>query len=157
MRLRVLMTNGTRTVDLIWLEHNGTDIYYGGVGSHTKGSYHASGSRHSKSRGGNRDNIGKWYRLESFKGQIHLISFLVVSGIVESDVVSDYCGKKGDAVIWLDARTLPKQVNVGLGLLEVGAYNALLPLHQVADLRMVHIFTNTVPWIYVMVLGVDNL
>jgi hypothetical protein len=43
-------------------------------------------------------------------------------------------------------------VSVSLGLLEVGAYGAMLPVHKLWDVRLVHLITNTVPWIYVMVM-----
>jgi len=50
MRLRVLWTDGSKTKDILWLRHTGTDIYYGitgapGFATH-KGSYHASGAHH---------------------------------------------------------------------------------------------------------------
>lgn len=157
MRLRVLMTNGTRTVDLIWLEHNGTDIYYGGVGWTDKDSYHASGKRHTKSKMGKHSEIQEHHRLDNFQGQIQLCTFLFGTGIVEDSEATEYKGKKGDSVIWVDARTLPSQINVSLGLLEPGAYHSILPVHMVADLRMVHLVTNTVPWIYVMVVNATAL
>jgi hypothetical protein len=77
--------------------------------------------------------------------------FAIGIGIVEDRVITEYKGKKADSIIWLDTRSLPDQINVSRGLLEVGAYRAILPVHMVTDLRMVHLVTNTVPWIYVMI------
>jgi hypothetical protein len=153
MQLRVLMTNGLRTVELIWLEHTGTDIYYGGVGWDTKDSYHASGKRHEKSKTGKGSEMQNYYRLANFKGQLQLCVFAIGTGIVEDSAIIVYKGKKADSIIWLDTRTLPNQINVSLGLLEVGAYHAILPVHLVTDLCMVHLVTNAVPWIYIMVSG----
>ena len=153
MQLRVLMTNGSRTVELIWLEHTGTDIYYGGVGWDTKDSYYASGKRREKSKTGKRSEIQNYYRLANFKDQLQLCVFAIGTGIVEDSAITEYKGKKADSIIWLDTRTLPNQINVPLGLLEVGAYHAILPVHLVTDLRMVHLVTNAVPWIYIMVSG----
>lgn len=153
MKLRVLLTNGRRTVDLIWLEHSGRDVYYGGVGWPDKTSYHASGRRHTKDRSGTRSEIQGHQRLDAFTGQLQLCAFGIETGIVNSDTVSDYTGKKRDAVIWLDARTLPTQINVSLGLIEVGAFAAMLPVHRTIDLLSVHFVTSTTPWIYVWVSG----
>lgn len=153
--MRVLLTNGKRTVDLIWLEHNGTDIYYGYVGLDQKGSYHATGKRHSKSGSGGFTKIDAHHPLSNFKGQLQLCAFGIPTKIIEAASATEYKGGKGDSVLWLDARTLPELVNVSLGLVEVGGYNAMLPVHTnpSTDLRSVHLITNTVPWIYVMIIG----
>ena len=135
MRLRVLLTNGTRTVDLIWLKHNGTDIYYGGVGWGDKDSYHASGKRHTKSRTGERSAIQQHHRLDSFQGQLQLCAFGVGTGILKGAAATEYRGRKGDSVIWLDSRSLPSQINISLGLLQVGGYSAMLPVHVVMQPR----------------------
>lgn len=157
MRLRVLLTNGSRTVDLIWLEHNGTDIYYGYVGWPEKTSYHASGQRHSRSASGERTPIQAHHRLDQFSAQLQLCAFGFDKEIVRSSLATEYTGKRGDSVIFLDSRSLPQLVNVSLGLVEVGGYNAMLPVHIVSDLRFVHLVTSTVPWIYVMVGGTCNV
>ncbi|KQV60774.1 hypothetical protein ASC95_04905 [Pelomonas sp. Root1217] len=156
MRLRVLLTNGKRTVDLIWLDHNGTDIYYGGVGWSDKTSYHASGIRHRKARDGTLSPIQRHHRLDSFSGQLQLCVFGFHTKFVESDAATPYKGKKGDSVIFLDSRSLPDQVGVSLGLLEAGAYAAMLPIHQHLDLRLIHLATNTTPWIYVAINAING-
>ena len=157
MRLRVLLTNGNRTVDLIWLKHNGTDVYYGGVGWNDKTSYHASGKRHTKTTSGDKREIFQHHPLNNFKGQLQLCAFCFSKDIVESADVTEYTGRKGDSVIYLDARTMPDQVNISLGLVEVGNYNSILPVHEIVDLHLVYLVTNTVPWIYVMVADVNRL
>jgi len=157
MRLRVLLTSGTRTVDVIWLEHNGTDVYYGGVGWPDKDSYHATGVRHSKTLDERRSEIQQHHRLDDFRGQLQLCTFGLGTDIVDSASATEYTGKEGDSVIWLDSRTLPRQINVFLGLLEVGEYQSLLPVHIMYDLRLVHLVTSTIPWIYVMVLDTSNV
>ncbi len=137
MRLRVLLTNGTRTVDLIWLRHSGTDVYFGGVKWDEKTSYHASGKRHSKSGSGERREIGQHHPLSNFKGQLHLSSFSFLTQIVEAADATVYTGEIGDSVIYWDARTLPEQIQVLLGLVEVGGYDSILPVHALGfiDLR----------------------
>lgn len=155
MRLRVLLTDGTRTVDLVWLRHTGTDIYYGGVGWDDKTSYHASGKRHDRSKSGKQSEIEKHHPLNNFKDQMQLCVFEIPTSMVRETAATEYRGKKGDSVIWLDARTLPSsRVGISLGLVEVGGYKSILPVHllkEFVDLRLVHLVTNTVPWIYVMV------
>jgi len=122
MRLRVLLTNGKRTVDLIWLEHKRTDVYYGYVGFGGKHSYHGSGKRHHKKESGETRSFQKHHKLENFTGQFQLVNFGLDKEIVNSERFTTYTGKKGDAILYLDARVLPKQFNVSLGLLEVGSY-----------------------------------
>ncbi len=157
MRLRVLLTNGTRTIDLIWLAHNGTDVYYGYVNSTWKSSYHEKGQRHSKSVQGDYSRIESHCPLKEFKGQLQLCCFGFCSKIVESTKVADFSRKKSDAILYLDTRTLPETVNISLGFLEPGNYNAILPVHEHSTLRQIFLVTNTVPWIYLMVLDVDKM
>ena len=154
MRLQVLLTNGKRTVDVIWLDHRGADIYYGFIGWKGKTTYHGSGKRHDHLPSGERTEIQSHHPLNAFCGQLQLCAFgISTAALLGSEQATDYTGKKGDSVILMDARALPDQVNVSLGLLEVGAHQSILPVHQVANVRLVHLVTHTVPWIYVMVMG----
>ena len=88
---------------------------------------------------------------------MHLSSFSFLTQIVEAADATVYTGEIGDSVIYWDARTLPEQIQVLLGLVEVGGYDSILPVHALGfiDLRLVHLVTNTVPWIYVMVASVE--
>lgn len=151
MRLRILLTDGQRTVDLFWLIHNGTDIYYGAVGDNWKDSYHASGKRHMKSLNGGYGKIESHHPLEDLIEQMQLITFAFSTNIVRSSNAAEFSGKKADVFTFLDSRTLPAQVNVAVGLLEPGNYSAMLPVHLVSDLKQVVFITSTRPWIYVMV------
>ena len=106
---------------------------------------------HTKTKSGDRSEIQQHHPLKDFTGQLHLCTFGFDTGIVNDAAGTEYTGKKGDSVIWLDARALPGQINVLLGLVEAGGYASILPMHEIVDLRLLHLVTSTVPWIYVMV------
>ena len=152
------MTDGKRTVDVIWLTHTGTDIYYNFIGWPGKTSYHASGQRHHKAPGQPDSPIQAHHPLTAFRGQLQLCVFCLDTIMVRDGKGLDYKGKEADAVLWLDTRTLPRQVGLSLGLLEVGAYGAMLPPwpSEHVELRSVHLITNTVPWIYLKVEAIVN-
>lgn len=152
MRLRVLLTNGSRTVDLIWLRHTGTDVYYGFVGANGKDSYHESGARHRRDEDGKLYPMSPHQPLDQFTGQLFLSGFGFHRDIVKSEERTQFQGKKSDAVLYLDTRTLPEQPNVMFGLLEPGNYPAILPVHGIpGSLLHVSIITSVSPWIYAMV------
>ena len=152
MRLRVLLTNGSRTVDLLWLRHTGSDIYYGFVGDgSSKASYHESGARHSRDNDGELNIHSNHHPLQQFSGQLQLSTFGFDRNIVESEERSEFVGKKSDAVLYLDSRTLPEQPNVMFGLLEPCNYGAILPVHVTGSLLHMSIITTVRPWIYTMV------
>jgi hypothetical protein len=87
-----------------------------------------------------------------------LCAFGLHTGILQSKEAVDYRWKTADEVLWLDARVLPRQVGISLGLVEVGGYAEMLPLPRIQEieLRSVHIITSTVPWIYLQVLPIVN-
>ena len=97
MRLRVLLTNGNRTVDLLWLEHNGTDVYWGCVKGPFKDSYHESGKRHTKYKDGQRRDSSEHHRLDDFSGQLQLDSYAFSTKMEDTDSATEYSGKKSDA------------------------------------------------------------
>lgn len=153
MRLRVLLTDGSKTTDLIWLEHNGTDIYFGHVGWPGKHSYHASGKRHDKLPDGTRFDCDQHHRLDAFQDQLQLCAFGHYPKRIFDSTTTLYQGKRSDSVLFLDSRGLPDFINISLGLVEVGRYDKLLPVHLTSDLLQVHLITSTKPWIYLMVLA----
>ena len=111
---------------------------------------------HNKTKDGVHSPIERHHRLDNFAGQLQLCVFGFHTKIVEAEAVTGYRGKRGDSVIFLDSRSLPEQVGVYLGLLETGAFGAMLPSHPHADVRLVHFATNTIPWIYVKVEAVGR-
>jgi hypothetical protein len=158
MRLRVLLTDGIRTIDLIWLRHTGKDIYYGFVGWDSKDSYHGSGARHSKRGRVLQGKSDQHHPLASFRNQLQLTVFGMHRAILKASDAATYDGKPSDVAVWLDARTLPSQFSVSLGLLEPHRLEAMLPYHDDGhnELRSVHFVTSTRPWIYLQVYALVN-
>ena len=151
MRFRLLLTNGTRTVDAIWAEHTGQDLYYGFAGADFKDSYHASGRRHMKWKDGKTLPIQNHQPLDKFTNQLQLCAFGLTTVLDQYPAAVNYAGKKGDSVVYLDTRTLPALLSVSFGLVECNNLGAMLPVAHHHDVRLIHIVSSTVPWIYVKI------
>lgn len=151
MRLRFLLTNGKRTIDVIWVEHTGTDIYYGYVGAENKYSYHASGQRHTKFVDGTMIKAEPHHRLDAFRDQLQLCAFGLSTAVLDTPHRQVFTGRKGDSIVYLDARTLPTFMSISLGLVEVNNLAAMLPVAPWHDVRLMHIVPSTAPWIYINV------
>jgi hypothetical protein len=160
MRARILYTNGKRTIDLFWLYHSGSDVYWGSPGFAGKTSYHASGKVHS-THGGKRDLEYHHVPLAELKGQFNLSSLSIANTeewFEHADAKFEYSGKKSDAVLIIDSRAIKKetQFSVSIGLLEpyrmdvlnqnlcmIGAERSLIA-------QQVLLSTGVVPWVYVI-------
>src|SRR5215472_8657485 len=81
MRARVLITDGSRTIDLYWVEHTGTDVYCGTPNVDGKRSYHASGKIHS-TREAKREHEAQHTPLKDLKGQFSLTFALGVRIVI---------------------------------------------------------------------------
>ena len=162
MHARVLITNGPRSIDFLWLQHTGSDVYWGQPKFNWKRSYHASGQLHTKA-GGRTDEIAYAAPLADLKGYFHLITAGITSltWIDSVDPRYDYRGSPADAVLTADLRTMPKgtALNVGVGLLEAGNLGALAPFVQgkidvpgmTIDPTQVLIASSVNPWVVAMV------
>jgi hypothetical protein len=165
MRVRVLCTNGLRTVDLFWLSHDGKDVYCGQPGFKGHRSYHESRKLHDRTQ----DSIHgeSWQApLSQLKQQFHLTSIVLgnssewVKAVAESYV---YKGGKSDSVLVIDSRSIPEGqlLNVAVGLLEPGNFQVLGSLlHSLEDIgtetKQVLLSTAVTPWVYVMLLFVKT-
>jgi len=134
MRMRVLFTDGTVTEDLLWLVHDGTDVYCGETKSSFKWTYHASGKVHTKEDG---EELGGTWQvpLAVLQGYFPPGSFGFRSSKAWFSTPSAkgdlrYRGGKSDATIVIDSRTIPDRqfVNVQLLLIEPGNLASLGPL-----------------------------
>lgn len=156
MRFRLLLTDGSRTVDVIWADHTGTDFYYGFIGADNKSSYHSSGVRHTKWKTGERFSADRHHRLDSFSGQLQLCAFGIHTNLKIYPQEAEYTGKKGDSIVYLDTRTLPEFLSISLGLVECNNLAAMLPVAPGHDVRLIHVVPSTAPWIYVKVHAISQ-
>jgi len=163
MRLRVLVTNGSRTIDLFWLSHDGVDVYCGPNKFDSKRSYHKSGKVHTKADGVC-NNEGWHQPLASIRGQFHLSTINIgdASQFVElADQKYEYGGKKTDACLIVDSRSIPSnvQANIAIGLLEPGNFEAISHLtikqefseFESISCEQILLKTSVNPWVYVIV------
>lgn len=153
MRLRVLLTDGKNTTDLIWFKHTGRDIYGGFVGAKSKYSYHASGKLHQKSTDGGMIKLKEHLPLSAFRGRFEICAFGIQPKAQVSRVGREFSMEKADAILYLDARVLPENVMVAVGLLEPGKLDELngIAMTDVVEVRQLFLVTNTNPWIYLAV------
>ncbi len=158
MHARVLITNGSRSIDFLWVQHTGSDVYWGQPRFDWKRSYHGSGRLHTKA-GDRTDEIAHAAPLAGLKGYFHLITsgMSSPSWIDSVDPKYDYRGSPADVLLTVDLRTMPKgaTLNVGVGLLEPGNLAALVPFVQgkidvpgmSIDPTQVLIATSVSPWV----------
>jgi len=162
MRARILFTNGGKTIDLFWIKHDGSDVYCP-TGFDVKRSYHASGKIHSTAQGTRTDEA--WHTpLRDLKGQFHLTTIAKTNSAQWFDEVDPkyhYSGRSSDAVLVIDSRSVPEQVqlNVSIGLLEPGRMDILqamlLPAKEVTEFlpltaNQLLLSTAAEPWVYVI-------
>jgi hypothetical protein len=163
VRVRVLITNGRRTVDVFWVEHTGTDVYCGANRASGKRSYHRSGKVHYTDAGV-RTSEGWHVPLAELRGQFHLSTINIGNARAFVQVVHprlNYSGKKSDAVLLIDARQIPTQVQtqIAVGLVEPGNGDVLAWLLSLksehAEMKVTSqqalISTATSPWVYAIV------
>ena len=160
MRARVLVTDGRRTIDVFWLEHKGSDVYWGLPRFPTKRSYHGSGQIHTK-QGGKAEGVVQRTPLANLKGQFHLttVGWGDLSAFVRAAAPKyEYSRRKSDVVLTVDARAVPPkaQASIAVGLVEPGNFAVLKPLlsiklpwegEQLLPQQLV-LATSVKPWVY---------
>lgn len=163
MKFRYLYINDFGTYEAHWLIHGGSDVYCGVLGNLFKVSYHGSGKRHVYLNN-ERKVQTPHLPLRDFKGSAHLNTFAFVNTneeyLTKDGMFRKYCGKKSDATLTLDGRTIPigVTVNVALGLIEPNNMDALgqllrdFPEPDAMKIKRLMIVNDVSPWIYSIVL-----
>jgi hypothetical protein len=103
-RIRILLSDGPRTVDLFWVQHTGRDIYYGIKGASAKWSYHKDGNRFYRvdpSQPPKVIEIGA-APPDRFKDEVRLVCLVLTRGTISRWPA--YKGGLSDAAAFLDAR-----------------------------------------------------
>jgi len=163
MRARVLITNGARTIDVFWLEHKGSDVYWGTPGFADKRSYHSSGQIHTKRRG-RAEDLTHHTPLASLRGQFNLTSMNLGNAgrfVQAAARRFEYSRRRSDVVLTVDTRTVPAaaQTCIMVGLLEPRNSRALmsplsltmpLPNEQLLPQQLI-VSTAVEPWVYASV------
>jgi len=146
--------------DVFWVTHNGRDVYVGNPGVDHHISYHESGKLHVKSKGQKQDEL-KHIPLAKVVGKYNILTSLFPNSAWQFDdfpVKKQYRGRKSDAVLVIDSRSIPTGalVMVSIGVVEPGRLDALKPMttaHEEigVDAKQILIATNVRPWVYVVV------
>jgi hypothetical protein len=160
MRARILYTNGQKTTNLVWIEHNGTDVYSGVPGFPVKSSYHESGKYHTDSNG-ERQHHEMQTPLKELKTDFSLGTIAFMNSKEYFEVVSDkflYTGKKGDVTLTVDSRTLPENLtlNIQYGLLPAGRLDllqaAISGISSFTSVKQVLVATSVEPYVYALLI-----
>jgi len=168
MHARVLLIDGTNTFTTYWIRHTGKDVYHGWH-PNQKGSYHASGQSHNKTRSGEVSDIEKHTPLAELKG-VHILASLgwlnhpnSFEGQMSTDLQYRPQLKKSrsDAILMIDSRAIPLEANIQLtiGLLEPGNLTALdRVVYRYSDANAIFFHTKQLlldtsvkPWVWAKV------
>lgn len=168
MFARVLFTDGASTFTVYWIQHTGTDVYHGWH-PNEKGSYHASGQVHFKTRDGEMSGVEMCTPLGQLRG-VHVLGSLGLinhPGNFKSRLSIDRQynpqrrKSKSDAILVIDSRAIPLDANIQLtiGLLEPGNLTAMANrVYQDSDGGVVMsltkqflLDTSVKPWVWVKV------
>ena len=159
MRAQILVTDGNKTVKLFWLKHDGKDVHCGLSRFSNKLTYHGSGKLHTTQNGQNIN--GDWRApLSEIKGLMHLTTISSVPLLLISSEPVPITGKKYDAVLLIDLRSMPSNadLHISVGLLEKGRLDAiapmLLPLNNLNGIKLTaeqaFFITSVNPWVWVV-------
>src|SRR5258706_10225442 len=140
MRVRIIYTNGVKTNDAFWLTHDGKNLYLGNPGVDQKISYHESGQLHVKSKGQKLEEL-KHIPLAKLVGEYNILTSLFPNSERQFEDFPprrQYGGKKSDAILVIDSRSIPigALVVVSIGVVEAGRLDALVPM-TVAQMKSV--------------------
>jgi hypothetical protein len=155
MKVKILLTNGKKFIDVFWLLHDGSDIYCGPSSIDSKRSYHASGKVHSRFSG-KLYNEKKHIPLANFSGEF-LLEGLGIGNLPlwfeQTEGFSEFSGKKTDIFLVIDLRTVPSDVtiNIRIGLLEPWRTDLLISQVNNLEVQQMLIATAVRPWIYTVV------
>ena len=155
MKAKILYTDGERTVELFWVKHKGTDVYCGSPKNDFKLSYHASGKLHTKA--GESQLDANWVGpLNDLKGTFHLMTLAFRNSKTYVQTIRpefEFSGRKLDAVLSIDARSIPENmfVNVMVGLVEAGNSAAVGLLTMLPNVKQLLLEMQVSPWVSVAV------
>lgn len=153
--IRVVASDGQKSVDLFFVRRQNDDLYYGATRDYEKFSYHASGKQHLTGKTGAKRQKSKHVPLSKIEGYYHLITVGYNIHALLDDWTDQYVysGKRSDALVYLDARSIPKGfVKVSVGLLEAGKFDRVPLIDEPAMLdHQVTLFTGMKPWLCVRV------
>jgi hypothetical protein len=155
MRLRIVLTGGTRNEDLCWLKHSGSQVICGAVGDGWHLRYPSDGRLHytleQKQEGPKRRVF--WRQpgipLIAFTGMCELLS-MEVSPQRLDEGSREFKGARQDALMFIDVRAFPvdRMIKLSIGLVEPGTLDQLNLTFEPAQLLVARYFT---PWVYVAV------
>ncbi len=151
-RIRIVATNGQKTSDLFFIRRQNDDLYYGSTRDAQKYSYHASGKQHMTGKHGVKRQEHMHTPLSMIAGYRQLMTVgLNIHSILDNTPIDKcYTGKKSDAVVYLDTRSIPRGaiVNLSVGILEAGRLDKLPLIDDPTMMdKQVVLFTEMKPWV----------
>src|SRR5258708_2056373 len=159
MLVRILYTNGTKTIVPFWIRHDGKNVYCGNAGADDHISYHESGKLHVKSKG-NALHERMCVPLAEVAGKYNILTSIFPNKEWQFDNVParmEYRNQKSDGILVIDARSIPSDAGliVKIGVVEAGRLDALLSESVAHDevgmtVKQIMVATTVNPWVYLM-------
>ena len=160
MLVRILYTNGTKTIVPFWVRHDGKDIYFGNPGVDHHISLHESGELHVKSKGNVLHEKKMPTPLAEVTGEYNVLTSIFGNEDWQFENCPprmEYRNQESDAILVIDSRSIPHDalLLVKIGVVEAGRLDALLPESIAHDavgmtVKQIMIATSVEPWVYLM-------
>jgi|Deesub1362B_J571_1020462.scaffolds.fasta_scaffold06510_5 hypothetical protein len=156
-KFRIFATDGERIWELLFITQNRKgDFYFGPVisGFSCKFSRHISGKMHFKAKEPELyEKLGKRQKLDEFKGVEQLLCFGISVDSFKNGSFKSYKWKKSDGSVVIDIRNYQRGFNVMPFLLASDQTNILENLAKSFPNCQIVIFTQTRPWIVLLIHG----
>ena len=151
--VRVLLTDGEKTVKLAWVKHTGDELYLGPAFAFKQGglprdihfSYHSSGCRTAPTN----SLVAPLSPMARITGHVVVLTMWIRSGAINDEYGRPFRGQKSEDDFLIDVRTIPQSgANILIGLLEPGREEAL-QRHPDFEVRQSSIVRNVSPWLVI--------
>jgi hypothetical protein len=151
-RVRVVLTDGQRTVDFAWLRHAGKQVVCGAPNDPEHVTYPRDGRVHITTEEGSKKRRRGFFTLppvplQGFHGQHGLLTLGLAEPILQSFDLVPFRHQAQDTIAFLDLRAFRPDaaVMVDLGLVEAGHADQLNFAFKVQQILLV---TSVTPWVY---------
>ena len=148
-RVKILLTDGERTVNLAWVEHNGDNLYLGPALAFQQGglpldhhfSYHSTGRRTVPTN----SIVAALPPIRKITGHVAVLTMWIQPDLINREYVKPFKGKMSQDDFLIDARSIPQSgANILIGLLEPGK-DEELPRHSDFEIRQKMIVRSVSP------------
>lgn len=154
-KFKIYATDGKDIWEIFFItQTNRGDFYYGTINSFgDKISRHVSGKFHGKTKNGDLyQNLGTRVNLKEFQGLESLSSIAInTRDLTKLSFIKRYSGGKVTGSVFIDLRNHKKHLNINIFLLEPSKTEELNFISNFFENSQLIIFTQTNPWIVLII------